>query len=321
MNTINPSAGPADILTLRSGTCHARVAPSAGGRLMDWVVDGQAVLYWPESADWTAPARIRGGNPVLFPFLGRHFVDREAARWRDRQGTVRPMPQHGFARDLPFAAEQDADGAGVSLTLDSRAIDVAADYPFDFRFTIGYRLQGNTLRAVFETENRGDAAMPYYAGHHFYFALPHGLRAESRLTLPPSVRQMQSPQGAPSAAEPDVASFTLDDATMLDVFHVLRTPQAGGVACLDTPTLGRQLRIVLPRGEGAPWHALTTWTLAPDSDFYCVEPWLGLPDAIHHGQGLRMLAPGQLERAVCVLEVAFDGLAHAASPSPSAQEK
>ncbi|HEY4804128.1 MAG TPA: aldose epimerase, partial [Paraburkholderia sp.] len=41
----------------------------------------------------------------------------------------------------------------------------------------------------------------------------------------------------------------------------------------------------------------TTWTLAPDSDFYCVEPWLGLPDAIHTGLGLRWLEPGETQRA------------------------
>ncbi len=42
---------------------------------------------------------------------------------------------------------------------------------------------------------------------------------------------------------------------------------------------------------------MTTWTEAPESDFYCVEPWLGLPDAIHNGLGLRQLAPGTTETA------------------------
>jgi galactose mutarotase-like enzyme len=51
-----------------------------------------------------------------------------------------------------------------------------------------------------------------------------------------------------------------------------------------------------------PWYAITTWTQAPESDFYCIEPWLGLPNAIHHQEGLRWLKPGSLEEAVCVLD-------------------
>ncbi|CAM2168990.1 hypothetical protein PSAC2689_190055 [Paraburkholderia sacchari] len=47
----------------------------------------------------------------------------------------------------------------------------------------------------------------------------------------------------------------------------------------------------------APWYTVTSWTLAPDSDFYCVELWLGLPDAIHSGLGLRWLEPVQTEEA------------------------
>ena len=46
-----------------------------------------------------------------------------------------------------------------------------------------------------------------------------------------------------------------------------------------------------------PWYAVTTWTEADTSDFYCIEPWIGLPDAIHNGHGLRWLAPGKTEAA------------------------
>jgi galactose mutarotase-like enzyme len=51
-----------------------------------------------------------------------------------------------------------------------------------------------------------------------------------------------------------------------------------------------------------PWYAVTTWTQSADSDFYCIEPWLGLPNAIHHGEGLRRIDPGKTEIATCVLD-------------------
>ena len=65
----------------------------------------------------------------------------------------------------------------------------------------------------------------------------------------------------------------------------------------------RTLEIDLDVPGSSAWHAVTTWSERDDSDFYCVEPWLGLPDAIHNGQGLRWLEPGQEETAICRLRV------------------
>ncbi|SDV51044.1 Galactose mutarotase [Chitinasiproducens palmae] len=309
---IDPDA-PA-ILTLRNAHDVIRVAPAIGGRLLDWRSDGHAVLRWPTEVDWRMPAKIRGGNPLLFPFIGRHFVDGEANRWRDATGTVRPMPQHGFARDLPFEARQlggqSDDASGVVLTLDSRRVDQAAAYPFDFVFEVEYELLGaGRLRTTLTVENRGDTPMPYYAGTHFYFDLPHALRSESRLALADASQHRQQADGGPGAALSHRTAFALDDPLLQDTFHVLASPtpdRAGDrlLASLDTPSLGRTIRIVQPPSNAA-WYAVTTWSEAPDADFYCIEPWLGLPDAIHHGQGLRWLQPHSREAAICVIEARF----------------
>ncbi|MFX7140315.1 hypothetical protein ABTH88_20525, partial [Acinetobacter baumannii] len=48
------------------------LAPWAGGRLVRWIHRGTDILYWPDNADWSRPAKVRGGNPLLFPFIGRH---------------------------------------------------------------------------------------------------------------------------------------------------------------------------------------------------------------------------------------------------------
>ncbi|HEY4298912.1 MAG TPA: aldose epimerase, partial [Paraburkholderia sp.] len=65
--------------------------------------------------------------------------------------------------------------------------------------------------------------------------------------------------------------------------------------------------IDLQRPGSVPWYAVTTWTEAAESDFYCVEPWLGLPDAIHNGMGLRWLEPGQTETAALRISVEKTG--------------
>ncbi|WP_321930880.1 aldose epimerase family protein [Paraburkholderia guartelaensis] len=286
-----------DILTLTRGASTLRFAPWAGGRLLSWHIGGQPVIVWPENANWAEPARVRGGNPLLFPFLGRHRVDGQIGRWRDAQGVVRDLPMHGFARDLPFAAQVDDDGHGLTMTLvDSDA--TRTGYPFSFRFEAVYRLaDAHTLDVTLAATNTGTDPLPWYAGHHFYFALPHTQRVQTTLDLPPAQRRYQLADGSISAPEAGKAQYRLDDASIIDRFHVLEpTPPATPVR-LVAPGLGRAVTIDLNRPGSLPWYAVTTWTEAADSDFYCVEPWLGLPDAIHNGLGLRWLAPGQTETA------------------------
>jgi galactose mutarotase-like enzyme len=291
-----------DILEIAHGASLLRFAPQAGGRLLSWHVDGEPVIYWPEHADWSQPAKIRGGNPLLFPFLGRHFVDGRLGAWRDRQGTVHELPMHGFARNLPFEAAPDAARASVRMTLtDSEA--TRPGYPFAFRFEATYRLvDEHTLDVELTTSNTGIAPLPYYAGHHFYFALPHAQRSETILELPCTERRYQQPDGTLSAAEPGEPSYRLDEARIIDRFHILAGASAHPVRVVALG-LNRSITIDLQRPGSVPWYAVTTWTEKPDSDFYCIEPWLGLPDAIHNEEGLRWLQPGQAETAALRIAV------------------
>lgn len=280
------------------GPSHLQFLPQFGGRLLSWRIGGETVVYWPERADWSNVPRLRGGNPLLFPFLGRHRVDGKIGEWRDGQDVIRALPMHGFARDLPFSPMLDADGRGVRMTLtDTEA--TRAQYPFAFRFEAAYRLADErTLDVTLTTANLGDAPLPYYAGHHFYFALPHGLRGETALDLPPTDRRRQLDDGSISAPQPGAARYTLDDPMIHDRFHCLRgVGAASGPVRLEIPSLRRRIEIDLDRPGSAPWYAVTTWTETDASDFYCVEPWLGLPDAIHNGLGLRWLEAGGTETA------------------------
>jgi galactose mutarotase-like enzyme len=288
-----------DIIEIARDGSLLRVAPQAGGRLLSWDIDGQSVIFWPEHADWSQPARVRGGNPLLFPFLGRHFVDGQIGRWKDAQGTVRDLPMHGFARDLPLEATVDEAARSISMTLtDSDA--TRAGYPFSFRFEAKYTLvDAHTLDVDFITTNTGTAGsepLPYYAGHHFYFTLPHAERGETVLELPRTVRRHQLPDGSISAGEAGKPDYRLDDPGILDRFHCLDGAPDHLVRMVALG-LNRSITIDLQRPNSVPWYAVTTWTEKPESDFFCVEPWLGLPDAIHNGLGLRWLEAGDTETA------------------------
>ncbi|PLQ01573.1 aldose epimerase family protein [Cupriavidus pauculus] len=296
-----------DLLRVGHDDHYLLLAPAHGGRLVRWVHRGQDILYWPDDADWTRVAKVRGGNPLLFPFIGRHFVDGEAGRWRDAAGVVHALPQHGFARDLPFAVSA-LSAEAVSLSLASSDL-TRPGYPFGFVFTATYRLLADGIEATLHTRNTGDAALPalpYYAGHHFYFALPHPARAQSRIVMPPASRVRQQADGSltvPEPGEPGEPAYRLDDPRLQDTFHVLQAKGNGdiGSVCVELPT--RTIEIGLDATNSPPWYAVTTWTERDDSDFYCVEPWLGLPNAIHHGQGLRWVPGGAKETATCRLTI------------------
>ncbi|WP_455283505.1 aldose epimerase family protein [Cupriavidus necator] len=273
------------------------LAPQHGGRLVRWVHRGQDMLYWPDSADWSRPAKVRGGNPLLFPFIGRHFVDGNAGQWRDESGVVHSLAQHGFARDLPFAVTAIDAQAAITMTLrDSDA--TRAGYPYAFVFDAVYALLPDGLEVTLRTTNTGERRLPCYAGHHFYFALPHTQRASTSLALARADRVRQLPDGKPGPAEAGATVYRLDDPRLQDTFHVFTDRPA---ATLAMPA--RTLAFELDLPGSVLWHAVTTWSESEASDFYCVEPWVGLPDAIHHGHGLRWIEPGQTESAVCRLRV------------------
>ncbi|ODV40900.1 aldose epimerase [Cupriavidus sp. UYMMa02A] len=285
-----------DLICVGQDDNHLLLAPEYGGRLVRWVRDGEDILYWPEPADWSRPAKIRGGNPLLFPFIGRHFAEGQAGHWRDASGTIHALPQHGFARDLPFMVADSGDDR-IAMVLES-SDSTRAGYPYAFRFEARYRLADGGLEVALRIENTGGTRLPYYAGHHFYFRLPAAQRSASRLLLPAAARMRQAPDGRLTGAETGEPTYALDDNRLQDTFHVLN---GAGPVTLAMP--GRTLSIELDVPGSIPWHAVTTWSESDDADFYCVEPWLGLPDAIHHGQGLRWLEPGQQETAICRLRV------------------
>ena len=291
-----------DILEIIRHESLLRIAPQTGGRLLSWQIDGQPIIFWPTQADWSIPAKIRGGNPLLFPFIGRHQVDGRLGEWRDQTGVIRTLPVHGFARNLPFHAARDADGYGVSMTLTDSSLTHHA-YPFTFRFEVTYRLvDTHMLDVLLSISNLGDTPMPYYTGHHFYFALSHALRGQTSIDLPRTHRCFQQEDGLISAAIPGESSYRLNDPRIHDRFHCFDGPLNQPVRIVS-PYLQHSIEIDLARPSSIPWYAVTTWTETLASDFYCVEPWLGLPNAIHHGQGLRQLATGATETAALRITV------------------
>jgi galactose mutarotase-like enzyme len=270
--------------------------PEKGARLMNWNIqmgDGSVrdVIHWPEIASLGEFHKARGGNPILFPFCARSFDRGDVGFWRDAEGVRRLMPAHGVARQGEFRATRvDAGGFEAVFVPGEEAI---ACYPFQYEFRVEYRFAALGLTCTFTLENLGEAPLPWSAGHHFYFKLPWNegsRRGDYLLRIPAGKRLRQDAAGqlVPGPRLPQ--EVPMDNPALVDALHTeLKGPEAvfgerghpGDVAIHLGPDM------VPPPGA-----TFVTWTQADDSPFYCVEPWMGPPNAPEHKIGLHLVPPG-----------------------------
>ena len=281
--------------------------PEKGARLMNWNItlgDGSIrdVLYWPEHADFSDFTKVRGGNPILFPFSARSYDRGDIHFWRAADGVRRPMPMHGLARQGEFKVVRlDARGFVAQFVPGEEA---RASYPFDYEFTVTYRFESFGLSCEFALANLGKEPLPWSAGHHFYFTLPWTegtARGDYVIRLPATKRLRQDPTGGLIAGPELAPEENLASEALIDTIHTgLRDHEAvfgekgrpGGVQV----QLGAEK---VPH----PQACFVTWTLADDSPFYCVEPWMGPPNAAEHKLGLHYVAPRETAKFTVSVKV------------------
>ncbi len=281
--------------------------PERGARLMNWNLtlgDGTVrdVLYWPEQADFADFAKVRGGNPILFPFNARVFDRGEIYHWRAADGVRRPMPMHGVARQGDFKVVR-ADARGFVAQFQPGP-EAHACYPYDYDFTVTYRFEAFGLSCEFALANLGTEPLPWSAGHHFYFTLPWSegtTRGDYLIRIPASRRLRQDATGALVAGPQLQLEEPFDNPAILDALHLgLRSNE------IVFGEKGRPGDIVMKLGTEKiphPEATLVTWTLAKDSPFFCVEPWMGPPNAPEHKVGLHWVAPGETQRFAVTIAV------------------
>ena len=113
---------------------------------------------------WSGDA-WKGHAPLLFPVCGAVLDEKYTLG-----GKEYPMSKHGFARRSEFTVESKNDFE-IILSL-SASEQTLAKYPFDFKLTARYAVDGPSLYATFTVENMGEGVMPFYFGWHPAFNLP-----------------------------------------------------------------------------------------------------------------------------------------------------
>ncbi|MEO6006273.1 MAG: aldose epimerase [Opitutus sp.] len=279
------SVGPSTFLAL----------PQKGARLMNWNVthaDGtiRDIVYWPELSTLDDFYRIRGGNPILFPFSARTFDRGEIGFWRAADGVRRPMPQHGIARQSEFKIVRlDARGFAAQLVPDAEA---RAAYPYDYEFTVTYRFESLSLSCEFALTNHGPEPLPWCAGHHFYFTLPwteNSVRADYHIHLPATERLKQDSVGQLVPGPTLNVNENVGNVALIDTLHTRLTANE---VKLSAPARRETLSVKLGTAPIPPADAtFVTWSADEKAAYYCVEPWMGPPNAPEHKRGLELVRP------------------------------
>ena len=146
---------PATELRLPGGD-HVVVAQH-GAHVLSWVAGGRERLYLSPQSVMDGKAAIRGGIPVCFPQFNMRG----------------DLPKHGFARNLPWAAnvpKLDADQAHLALSLsDSAATRQWWDQAFEARLLI--QLTPGALTVELAVRNTDSKPLNFTGALHTYLAV------------------------------------------------------------------------------------------------------------------------------------------------------
>lgn len=139
--------------------------PDRGGLITRWISDNKSILYFDQNRFLDKTKSNRGGIPILFPICGS--LDSSFSLFGKNCSQIM---QHGFARDLHWKYQLDAEKDYLSLILNNNEITTKY-YPFSFELKIDVILKINSLNFIINIQNRSNSPMPSNFGLHPYFKI------------------------------------------------------------------------------------------------------------------------------------------------------
>ena len=262
-----------------------------GAELRSWRPKGGPELIWHgDYVHWPFWA------PVLFPIVGSLKDDRY--RWR---GQNHGMFRHGFTRFRTFTrVSHDAEHATYLLEDDAAT---RKEYPFAFRLSVDYELDGPGIDVGFTVENPGEEPMPFAVGFHpaFHWPFAGGAKEDYRVEF----------DQEEAASVPELTAIGLlkrgTRPSPLNGRRLDLKPElfAGG-AFVFADARSREMAFTAKDGsaivmiaEGFPHLAVWTKVTAP---FLSLEAWTSFSDAedcdgdLATKPGMRWLPPGEKAR-------------------------
>lgn len=194
------------------------------------------------------------------------------------QGKTYRLPIHGFGPTAEYAAAEQTDSA-ITFYIEDNA-EYREMYPFRFRFSIGYRLEGNALHVDLTVQNRDGKTMHFGLGGHPGINVPleEGLSFEDYYLEFPESRLRRVEFTPACFITGKESPFPLEE-NKLPLRHDMFDDDAivlKGVPGSVTLKSGKGSRGVMLTAPGLPvygfWHMPKT-----DAPYICLEPWSSLP--------------------------------------------
>ena len=238
-------------------------------KISDLGAEIKSVVYRGEERAWqNENGAWAGTSPILFPVCGRTRVIVD--------GVDRNMTFHGFARKRAFVCK-NAGKSEATFVLAS-CDETRAVYPFEFEFSVNYRVEKNAIIVKNEMKNTGSTALAFALGRHDSFALRNGVGGY-KLCFPCEERFL-------SPKTDEIARLT-DSFADLGGGRELPLP-ADYLTNGETIILGsiNSDRVFLKTLDDRPVaemdfgsvRNLLIWR-AENSNMICLEPWSALPDS------------------------------------------
>jgi len=280
-----------------AGGAEAAIVPELGAIVSSLQLPGPDGLrevlfrhphFWDPAAE-----RTRGGIPFLFPVCGRLERNGQSGAYLF-DGHVYEIKIHGFAMRGPWEVVK-ADAASLTVRLTDSPASLG-QFPFPFRITLVFQFEGQAFVIDQVYENTGTRPFPYYAGFHPYFLTPAPGSGKEAVILNYKPRSRWLPNErltdiVGTAAAPAMP-VSVTDPAVNEILTQVGPEREVVLACPD----GVSVHL---RADGledpAMFPFVQLYTMA-DRPFYCVEPWMGFPNALNAVSGVRWLAAGRTER-------------------------
>lgn len=274
-------------ILLTSGPSNCEILPDRGA-LVTKLRLGDTEILWmpndfsPEQSSWPG-----GGLPICFPFAGRVWASGNLYHY-NLKGTTYPMPLHGFAFASSFQQSTLEKNSATLVLVDSPGSRQL--YPFAFSLSLLFTLEETALvvKATIKNSSQTTDDMPVALGWHPYF----NLEKSDVATLSASSRQYHvvTPVGAAGKRSETSQLGPKPWSIHQPLFNsLILTDLESAKASLTAEKQPRPIH--LESGPKGRFPHLVLWSNQLNQ-FYCVEPWMSLPDAVATHSGCHWLKPG-----------------------------
>ncbi len=243
------------------------------------------MLYNPETQGKMPEGYYSGGNPILYPSVGRTW-DRSGNRpepdkyWIFGRENVYKMPCHGIVPAGRWVQTKEQSQRGkveVEYSFSLSEKTMSEHYPFDMSFLLRYTLKKYSvgIEAIFR--NNGTSPAPFAFGYHPYFQFSD--RSNICVHLPCGKRALLDPELLIPTGESKMSSSTLSF-------------ERGKACDMAFTGINGKRASVINKSTGAGVHVdfdeniemLVVYS-GTDSNYVCLEPWtrgLGAYEKLRH---------------------------------------